>query len=167
MTAKCLLVASLSLCSGRALAQSGDESAAVIEIGVAPSRSITGEGPSLGPSVALEVTPIENRLELEMGATTLFGRHSTEWDFDFLFKKPWTLTNKVEFMFGVGPEWIHMRKSGMTTNSLAGEAVLDFMFWSSTKHRYGWYLEPGYEYSFRAGHEQSIGMTVGLLISIP
>jgi hypothetical protein len=97
----------------------------------------------------------------------LFRKHSTEWDTDLLFKKPWTLSKKVEFMFGAGPEWIHSREFGVTTNSVAGECVLDFMFWPSAKHRFGWYLEPGYEYNFGRGHEQSLGISAGLLIAIP
>jgi hypothetical protein len=70
-------------------------------------------------------------------------------------------------MFGVGPEWIHTRKYSATTNSLGGEVVLDFMFWPSKKHRFGWYLEPGYEYNFGRGHERSVGISGGLLIAIP
>jgi hypothetical protein len=54
---------------------------------------------------------------------------------------------KVEFMFGVGPEWIHTRAYGVTTNSLAAEVVWDFMFWPSPKRRFGWFLEPSYDYS--------------------
>jgi hypothetical protein len=115
----------------------------------------------------VEVTPIENRLELEMGVTPGFRRHSTEWDTDLLFKKPWTLSKKVEFMFGVGPEWVHSRAYGVTTNSLAGEAALDFMFWPSAKHRFGWYLEPACDYNFGRGHERSVGISGGLLIAIP
>ncbi|HEV7965987.1 MAG TPA: hypothetical protein VGP19_00360 [Candidatus Acidoferrales bacterium] len=117
--------------------------------------------------MAVEVTPIENWLELEAGVTPLFTRHSTEWDADLLFKKPWTLSKKAEFMLGVGPEWVHATKFGVATNSVSGEAVLDFMFWPSAKHKFGWYLEPGYEYNFGRGHEQSLGISGGLLIAIP
>jgi hypothetical protein len=70
-------------------------------------------------------------------------------------------------MVGVGPEWGHTRKYGVLTNSVSGEAALDFMFWPSAKHRFGWYLEPGYDYSFGRGHEQSVGISGGLLIAIP
>lgn len=52
-----------------------------------------------------------------------------------LFKKPWTLSGKVEFMFGVDPEWIHTRRHGVTTNALGGE--VDLMFWPSSKRRLG------------------------------
>lgn len=69
-------------------------------------------------------------------------------------------------MAGIGPEWIHTRESGTTRNSAGGEAVLDFMFWPGRTHRFGWYLEPAYDYSFGRGHERSIGMSVGLLIAI-
>ena len=144
-----------------------DDTAAIVEIGGAPGWSITGGGFSFSPTVAAEVTPIENWLELEMGVTPIFSRHSTEWDTDLLFKKPWTLSKKVEFMFGVGPEWVHTRKYGITTNSIAGEVALDFMFWPSAKHRFGWYLEPGYDHNFGRGHEQSFGISAGLLIAIP
>jgi hypothetical protein len=72
----------------------------------------------------------------------------------------------VEFMVGVGPEWIHTRAYGVTTNSLAGEAVLDFMFWPSAKHKFGWYLEPAFDCSFGQGHERSVGISGGLLIAI-
>ena len=153
---------------GSVFAQSGDESepASIVEIGAAPSWSITDPGSSLGPTVAIEFTPIKNWLELEIGTTSSFGRHSTEWSTDFLFKKPWDLSPKAEFMVGLGPEWINARKFGVRTNSVAGEAVLDFMFWTSAWHRIGWYFEPFYDYSFQAGHERSAGASIGLLIGI-
>jgi len=163
---KSLLVTVLLMCSGNVFAQSvgvDKEPAAVIELGGAGSKSITEVGSSVGPSVAVELTPIENWLELEAGVTPLFSRHSTEWSTDLLFKKPWTLSKKVEFMVGVGPEWIHANRSG---DSVGGEAVADFMFWRSSKHKFGWYLEPSYDYNFGRGHEQSVGITAGLLIGI-
>jgi hypothetical protein len=164
---KTLLLGILFLCSGSAFGQSVDkEPAAIVELGAAASASLKGAGWSFGPDIAVEVTPIENWLELEGGVTPLFTRHSTEWDIDLLFKKPWTLSEKAEFMFGIGPEWVHTKQYGITTNSVAAEAVLDFMFWPSGKHRFGWYLEPSYDYNFGRGHEQSIGISGGLLIAI-
>lgn len=152
-----------------AVAQTADgepEPAAILEVGGAASRSLSSHQSSFGPTVAVEVTPVREWLELEGGVTSLWTRHSSEWDVDLLFKKPWTLSSKVEFMAGIGPEWVHSRQSGLATNSLAGEAVLDFMFWPSSKRRFGWYLEPGYEYTFGRGHERSIGISAGLLIAI-
>jgi len=161
-------MASLFLCSGNAFVQSADkEPAAIVELGAAAGSSLKGGGSSFGPTVAVELTPIEHWLELEGGVTRLFSRPSKEWDVDLLFKKPWTLSRKTEFMFGLGPEWIHTSANGVRTNSVGGEAVLDFMFWPSGKHRFGWYLEPGYEYDFGRGHEQSLGICGGPLIAIP
>jgi hypothetical protein len=153
-----ILVASVFVFCGNAFAQSADddkEPVAVIELGGAGSRSLTEAESSFGPTVAVEVTPIENWLELEAGVTPLFTRHSTEWSADLLFKKPRTLSRRVEFMAGVGPEWIHSNKFGATRNSVSAEAIADFMFWRSPRHRFGWYLEPGYEYNFARGHEKS------------
>lgn len=142
---KSALIAALFLCSGNAWAQSAEpeKEVAVIELGAAASRSVTGGGSSFGADVAVEVTPIENWLEIEGGVTPLFRRGVREWDTDLLFKKPWTLSKKAEFMIGVGPEWIHTNESGAVTNSAGINAVLDFMFWPGGKHKFGWFLEPG------------------------
>jgi|SRR5579871_835534 len=167
-TSGVVLTVALLLWSGSALAQSADkEPVAVLELGAAAGWSLTDGGSSFGPTAAVEVTPLENWLELEAGVTPLFATHSREVDVDLLFKKPWELTRKAEFMAGLGPEWIHIRQSGTTTNSIAGEAALDFMYWPSRKHRYGWYVEPGFEYDFGHGHEKSLGISGGLLIAIP
>lgn len=122
---------------------------------------------TFAPNLAAEITPIENWLELEAGVAPFFTRNSTEWDTDLLFKKPWTLSRKAEFMLGVGPEWVHLRQNGRATNSVAGKVAGDFMFWPNGQHRFGWYLEPAYDYSFARGHQQSIGINGGLLIGIP
>jgi hypothetical protein len=164
-----LLTSFVAFWCASAFAQTTDtepEPAAIMELGAAAARNIKDAGSSIGPDIAVEITPIEHWLELEAGVTPLFGRHSTEWDVDLLFKKPWTLSKKAEFMVGLGPAWGDTRQYGVTTNSFAGEAVLDFMFWPSGKHRFGWYLEPGYEYGFGRGHERSVGISGGLLIAI-
>jgi hypothetical protein len=165
-----LLIAIWLVSAGAAFAQTSEkepEPTAIIELGGATSWNVKGSSPAFGPDFAVEFTPIENWLEIEAGVTPLFTRNSTEWDADFLVKKPWTLSKKVEFMAGVGPEWVHTRQLGVTTNSIAGEAVLDFMFWPTARRKFGWFVEPGYEYNFGRGHEQSLGMSVGLLIAIP
>jgi hypothetical protein len=158
----------LAFLSAPAFAQSADKEVATLEFGGAGGWNLKG-GSNFGPTVAVEVTPIEHWLELEAGVTPLFSPHSTEWDVDLLFKKPWTLSlsKKVEFMAGVGPEWIHTSSYRVATSSVAAEAALDFMFWPAAKHRFGWYLEPAYDYDFGRGHEQSIGISGGLLIAIP
>lgn len=140
---------------------------AILELGAATSWNLSGGAATFAPNLAAEVTPIENWLELEAGVSPYYTANSTEWDTDLLFKKPWTLSQKAEFMFGVGPEWVHLRQNGNTSNSIAGEVAGDFMFWPTGKHRFGWFLEPAYDRSFAKGHQQSIGMSAGLLIGIP
>lgn len=143
-----------------------DDPSVIVELGACMSWNTTGGAASFAPDLAAETTPIENWLELEAGVSPFFKRDSTEWDTDLLFKKPWTLSRKAEFMLGVGPEWVYLRQNGTTSQSISGEVAGDFMFWPNGKHRFGWYLEPAYDYSFMAGHQQSTGMSAGLLIGV-
>jgi hypothetical protein len=142
------------------------EPSAIVEIGGAGGWGLKG-GSAYGTDLSVETTPIPDWLELEAGTTTLFSRGQIEWDTDFLFKKPFDLSESVEFMFGVGPEWQHTVTRGGTSDTVAGEAALDFMFWPWPERKFGLYLEPGYDYGFGRGHEQSLGISGGLLIPIP
>jgi hypothetical protein len=163
-----VLILGCAFSIGNAFAQTVEKDpTSIVELGGATSWNVKGGSATFAPNFAVEVTPIEDWLELELGTAPFFTRNSTEWDTDLLFKKPWTLSKKAEFMLGVGPEWIHIRQSGTTTNSVAFEAAADFMYWPAKKHRFGWYIEPAYDYGFGSGHEQSIGMSGGLLIAIP
>ncbi len=79
-----------------------DDPIAILEVGAATNWNFSGGAATFAPNLAAECTPIENWLELEAGVSPFFTRNSTEWDTDFLFKKPWTLSRKAEFMLGVG-----------------------------------------------------------------
>jgi hypothetical protein len=163
-----LLFSALLLFLGQAFAQSAEKDpAAILEVGAAASRSLNSGGSAGGPSLSVEVTPIKEWLEIEAGVAPLLGAQATEWDTDLLFKKPWTLSRKVEFMAGIGPEWVHTGHAGASVNALAGEAALDFMFWPTRKRKFGWYLEPAYDHGFVYAHDQSLGVTCGLLITFP
>ena len=142
------------------------ENKAILEVGAATSWNVSGGAAAFAPNLAAEIEPIENWLELEVGVSPFYTHNSKEWDTDLLFKKPWTLSRKAEFMLGIGPQWVHLNQSGRWTNTLAGEAAGDFMFWPTGKHRFGWYLEPGYDYSFARGHQKSLGVSFGLLIGL-
>ena len=142
------------------------EPLAVMEFGASVERSLSSHESSYGPTVAVESTISERWLEVEAGVTPLFRHHSTEWGTDLIFKKPWTLSSRAEFMLGVGPEWIHSNARGSPANAGAIEIVPDFMFWPKGQHRFGWYLEPSYEYKLGADHEHSIAIAGGLLIGI-
>lgn len=143
-----------------------DDTIAILEVGASTNWNFSGGAATFAPNLAAECTSIENWLELEAGVSPFYTRHATEWDTDFLFKKPWDLSKKAEFMLGAGPQWAYLRQSGKTKDLFSAELAGDFMFWPTGRHRFGWYLEPAYDYSFAGGHQQSIGMSAGLLIGI-
>jgi hypothetical protein len=154
-----LLVASLAFERASAAEK---EPTAIIELGGAGGWGLSG-GSSFGPSAAVEFEPIKNWMEIEVGVAPLFGNGRTELDTDILFKKPFTLSDKLEFMVGAGPQWSQPIGG---KGSLGVEAALDFMFWPWPDREYGWFVEPSYSYSFGSGHEQSLGVSFGLLIAI-
>ena len=134
----------------------------MFEIGAAADWE-AGEGAVYrGATFAFEMTPIEHWLELEVGVTAIAAAGSIEMPVDVLFKKPWRLSPGFEFMIGIGPELIHV--SGTDRGTFWGiGTVLDFMFWPSKN--VGWYVEPGYEVTFRDGaRHRGAGIAAGLLI---
>lgn len=142
------------------------EPTAIVELGASGQWGLSG-GSSYGPNLGVETTPIPDVLELEADMTPYFSHGQTEWDSDFLFKKPFDLTDSLEFMAGVGPEWDHTVSHGVTTDAVGAEAALDFMYWPTRDRNLGFYLEPTYGYSFGRDHEQSISVSIGLLLPIP
>ena len=139
---------------------------AILQFGAGAEWGLNGGAPGFGPSVAVEFTPIKNWLEVETGVATSFSKGKTEWDTDFIFKKPFDLSRTIEFEPGLGPVWIRTTGGGRTTDAIGAEAVFEFMFWPTTDRKYGWFLEPSYTYSFARGHDQSFGVSGGLLIPI-
>jgi hypothetical protein len=137
------------------------EHAAVLEIGGAAEWE-RGDGPHYGASVAVEITPIENLLELEFGVSALHVEDGTELSLDVLFKKPFHFSAQVEFMIGLGPALVHVPGDGEGGTFPGVEMVLDFMFWPSKD--IGWYVEPGYDLLFHDGTQHGLGVTAGLLV---
>jgi hypothetical protein len=158
-----LLLSSAVLLIFTASAQAQErEPSAIIEIGGNAEWGLSGAS-SVGPSAAVEFTPIKDWLEIEAGVAPMFSRGLAEWDTDLIFKKPFTLSDTLEFMFDVGPQWTFSRAGTRVGSELAA----DFMFWPTPDRKYGWFLEPTYSYSFSGGREQSVAVSAGLLISIP
>jgi hypothetical protein len=81
------------------------EGIAIGEIGGASSTDIKRGKSSFGYSLSVEATPIEDWLEVELGVSPTYATNYRETDVDFLIKKPWTFSSKLEFMLGIGPEW--------------------------------------------------------------
>jgi hypothetical protein len=112
---------------------------AILELGAASSWNFSGGATTFAPNLAAEVTPIS--------CSRSRGRCR---------RKPSLCSAPVPNGFIGG-------RRGMVSNSVAGELAGDFIFWPTGKHRFGWYLEPAYDYSFAASHQQSIGMSAGPL----
>ena len=138
------------------------EPIAIFEIGGAGNWTVPNAA-SVGPTVAVEFTPIKDWLEIEIGTGPLFGSGATDWSTDILFKKPFELSNIAELMVGAGPAF-DLTFGG--TTKIGAEFALDFMFWPWPDRNYGWFLEPSYTYSFINGRAQSFGVSAGLLIAI-
>jgi hypothetical protein len=165
------LMAAIALSCGsvKAFAQAQDsrdeDHAVILEIGGAGEWPIRGAGgTNYGGTVAAEVTPIENWLELEIGVTALGTAGHTELSGDFLFKKPYRLSATTEFMFGAGPSLSKSLTGSERGTSWSAEFVLDFMFWR--RKNIGWYLEPGWSITPKNG-QQSLGLNVGLIFGLP
>jgi len=52
--------------------------AAILEIGASTSWNVTGGAATFAPTFAVEITPIENWLELEAGVSPFYTRNATE-----------------------------------------------------------------------------------------
>jgi len=162
----CVVLAALSVTQQSTVAAQGgaadaSDHAIVFELGAAAGWS-PSEGLQPGATFAVEITPIEHWLELEAGVTATRAHRTTETTVDLLIKKPWPISRAFEFMAGVGPEVGHA--TGAEHATFWGlSAVADLMFWP--RANVGWYLEPGYEVTFRQGSTRSgLAIAAGLLI---
>jgi hypothetical protein len=142
------------------------EAAAELELGAVAEWSVPGGAVGAGPSVGIEYTMIQEWLEVEAEVSPTFGGGRTEWDTELIFKKPYSLSDNLEMMPGIGPAWLYKTGPGQITSSLGGVALIDVQIWPSLERNFGWFIEPSYTYDFGRGHEQSLGVTVGLLIPI-
>jgi len=119
-------------------------------------------GASAGPEVALEYTVIEHWLEIEAGISPQFSKGQVELDTGLVFKKPFELDKSLEFLIGAGPVWVHKPEG----DSAAGQAIVELKYFPWPERHVAFFVEPDYTYDFAKGHEQSIGVTVGLYIGI-
>jgi hypothetical protein len=147
-----------------ARAATAADHAAVLEFGATVESDLPLAGSHIGPSLAVEFTPIDEWLELEFGLATSNSHHATAWETDLLLKKPYTWSSTVEFMAGLGPTWTHTTEPTKSTSTMGAEFALDFMFWP--RQKWGWFLEPAYGVDFAHGHGQSVSLSFGILFGI-
>jgi hypothetical protein len=144
--------------------ESYPEHSFILEIGAAGEWPLNGERPNFGGTIAGEVEPIENWLELELGLTTLATAGHTELSGDLLFKKPFHLSPTAEFMVGLGPSFSQTINGLERGDSWSVEFALDWMFWP-TKNL-GWFIEPTWSVNPRNG-QHSAAVSIGILIGFP
>ena len=161
------VISAMFLCAASAQAgEKGKGAAAELELGAAAEWAIPGGGIGFGGSVGIEYTLIREWLEVELEVSPLFGAGRTDWDTELVFKKPFELSDKSKVMPGIGPAWLYTVSHGQSTSSLGAVALLDFQIWPTPERNFGWFVEPSYTYDFGREHEQSLGVTFGLLIPI-
>jgi hypothetical protein len=141
------------------------EPAAIIEIGGAAEWDLPNGASSIGPTASVEFTPIKDWLEIEAGVSMLHGHGQNEWGTDLIFKKPFTLSDKVEFMIGAGPEWTYT--TGGEGAKISAEVAAEFMIWPTKDRKFGWFIEPTFSYALTSDHQKSVGLGAGLTIPIP
>ena len=141
------------------------EPSAIVELGGAGEWDLPNGASSFGPTASVEFTLIKEWLEIEAGVSALHGHGQTEWGSDLIFKKPFTLSDKVEFMIGVGPEWTCT--TGGEGAKVSVEIAAEFMIWPTKDRKLGWFIEPTYSYALTKDHQQSLGLGAGLMIPIP
>jgi hypothetical protein len=154
-----MVVALLAI--GAAAAKDDDtEHKFVLELGTAGEWPLTNEPGNFGSTAAVEFTPIENWLEIEIGVTSLNTTGHSDLSSDLLFKKPFDISSGFEFMIGAGPEISQTLNGPNRGTAVNAEFALDFMFWPTKD--VGWYFEPTYSINPRTG-ERSAAFSIGLL----
>ena len=151
------------------LAATGDDArpdhGAVFEFGVTGEREISERISHLGPAVGIEIEPVENWLEIELGAAPYKNRGVSSWELELPFKKPFRLSSKIEIMPGLGPTWTCAAQLGGRASSWGAEAVIDLFFWRTRRN--GWYLEPSYGIQVGGGNAKSVALNGGIFFSLP
>jgi hypothetical protein len=161
-----LIAGLICLAATARAAEKEKEAIAELELGVAGDWDFAGGAFSLGPSLGIEVTPIKDWLEIEAEVSPVFGGGRTEWETELIFKKPFELSDKLEVMPGLGPAWFYKTGHGESSSSIGAVALVDFQIWPSAERKLGLFIEPSYSYDFGREHEQSLGITAGILIPL-
>jgi hypothetical protein len=159
-----------SFIPGLALAQGPDAASSpsdegyllIFGAGGAGELELAGAG-HLGLSAFLEIEAVDKWLETEIGGQVLAIEGGREASVDLLFKKPFTLTKRLEVMIGLGPALIRtQRRPDPDHTSWGLEAAVDFMYWP--RRHVGLWLEPAYEIVLSHGIAHALSCTGGPML---
>lgn len=123
-----------------------------------------GSSANAGAAVGVEVPVIEDWLEIELAGAALGTSGHTELSGALILKKPFRLSQTTEFMIGAGPKYAKTLSGPDQGTASGAEVDVDFMFWP--RQDLGWYIQPDWSVVSKTG-EQSVGITVGVLIRVP
>jgi hypothetical protein len=137
----------------------------ILELGASGEREISEHTSHIGPAVGLEIEPVENWLEIELGASTYRSQGARNWEIELPFKKPFRLSSAIEVMPGLGPTWTHTTQPGAQSSTWGAVAVIDLFVWRTS--RLGWFLEPSYGIALGNGNKKSVGLTGGIFFAVP
>jgi hypothetical protein len=84
----------------------------ILELGASGEREISEHTSQVGPAVGLEIEPIENWLEIELGTSTYRSQGARNWEIELPFKKPFRLSSTIEVMPGLGSTWTNTTQAG-------------------------------------------------------
>ena len=134
-----------------------------LEIGPEVEVPFVGEHPGFGGTITLQVTPIPNWLEFEFGVGALTNSHSTEFEAEFMFEKPFQISSTTEFMIEAGPTISRSSEADEDGTLLSIQTEAGFFVWPNKE--LGWYANVGWSDALKNG-AQSISVGAGILIPI-
>ena len=142
--------------------ESEEERAVAVQIGPVGERNLKDKTSSAGATAAVEVTPMEDLLKIEAGATLLATPHRREMIASLLFKTPLWVSPDSEILMGAGPKASKALQDTRDT-AFGFLANVEYAHWFNKS--IGWYAGP--EYGVGVGKskgEHTVGLSAGILL---
>ncbi len=134
-----------------------------LEIGPEIEVPLRAEHTGFGGSINLQLTPIPDWLEFELGVSALVSSGNTELEAEFMLEKPFQISNTTEFMIEVGPSLSRSSENDEGGTLLNIQAETGFFIWPNKN--FGWYASVGWSDAPKNG-AQSISAGAGILIPV-
>ncbi len=134
-----------------------------IEIGPETEVPLTAEHSGYGGSINIQLTPIPDWLEFELGVGALASSGNTELEAEFMFEKPFQISSTAEFMIEVGPSVSRSGGGDEAGTLLNIQTETGFFIWPNKN--IGWYASVGWSDAPKNG-AQSISADAGILIPV-